>query len=169
MTLSVIRDSAFEKCLEVLRSKGGNSAALAKKADEIIGRIVSFGGNNPTAVRKATRWGEHRIRRCVKYDLGSGYRMISVRSGSHVVFLYIGTHDECARWIKNNRSIEYDADGGDEAVVTSPERLRSGESPERAAVQEIRRWSEEYEEELMKRIDDATLRRVFSGLCGQEA
>lgn len=169
MALSVIRDPAFEKCLEDLRAEGGNSAALAKKADEIIGKILSFGGTNPTAVRKATRWGEHRIRRCVKYDLGCGYRMVSVRSGSLVVFLYVGTHDECARWIRNNKGIEYDADGGDEASVTRPDRPASGESPEREAVREIRRWSEEYEDGLMKKIDDETLRRVFSGLCGQGA
>lgn len=50
-----------------------------------------------------TKYGEYRIRKCVKYDLGCGYRMITIWRNHDIFVSYVGTHDECDRWLENNR------------------------------------------------------------------
>ena len=50
-----------------------------------------------------TRQRDDRIDRCVKYDLGGGYRLVTCREDERVFVLYIGTHDECHRWMENNK------------------------------------------------------------------
>jgi putative component of toxin-antitoxin plasmid stabilization module len=164
MSTTIIRDEKFEEILETLRREGGKSAIVARKAEEVIGRIRSLEAYDLAAARRMTRWGEYRIKKCFKYDLADGYRMVCQRQGNVLVLLYVGTHEECFRWIERNKGYQYDFDddNGEDAFADEG---ADDMPPEFFILQEERQWSEAYEEELMKKIDEATLRLIFSGLC----
>lgn len=162
----ITRDAEFERCLEELKKAGGGSALIAAKAEEVIQKMNGPESLHPLAVRRTTKYGDHRIRGCLKYDLGNGFRMVCIREGQHLVFLYVGTHDDCCRWIKNNTGLQYDR-GEEIREEAEADTVAPEPPPEYAVLDELRRWADEYEAELMSRIDEKTLRRVFAGLCGE--
>ncbi len=162
MILSIYRDPKFVESLDELRRQGGVSSAAARKVDEIMGRLLFTGRGCSCEIGKLTKNGEFRIKRCKKYDLGNGYRLVCLRKGYHLVLLYVGTHDDCSRWLERNRDLKYEIDetNGDFLNVRDvvPVDISSKEAKDPA---------DEYEEQLMKQIDDKVLRKVFSGLCEQ--
>ena len=75
--------------LRQLLRDGGPHGRAAQKAIEIqdwLQRDVDLRS-------QATDHGETRIKGCVKYDLGNGFRLITVRRGDSVVLLTLGSHD----------------------------------------------------------------------------
>jgi hypothetical protein len=73
----VHRDLKFDKRLEVLQREGKKAANAARKAREIITRMVHLGGRlSPEQFGGLTHYGEARIANCLKFDLGAGYRMV---------------------------------------------------------------------------------------------
>jgi hypothetical protein len=153
------RDPGFEKCLDLLRNKGGAALFAAKKAEEIITKIMIMGGENSHRVARLTSKGELRIKCCIKYDLGSGYRLVCAKKGSLLSLLYIGSHDDCDRWLERNKGFQYatDNDGNTKLVMqeASPIDFESIGTNDPA---------DEYEDQLMKSIDDKVLRTIFCGL-----
>jgi hypothetical protein len=151
------RPPKFNKYLENLNKSGGKAAMAARRAEEIIESLQ----NKPDAVgqlrNRLTKHGELRIDRCIKYDLGGAYRLVGVRKGRNLVFTFVGTHDDCDRWIENHRGhvppIEPD-------VAPSPLEADTTE----ASGQEVEP-QEDYDTLLMERIDEKTLRKIFSGIC----
>jgi hypothetical protein len=164
MNMKIIRDEKFEKSLAALKREGGKSAVVARKAEEVIERIKSLEICEIADARRMTRWGENRIKKCLKYDLADGYRMICQRLGNVLVLLFLGNHEECLRWIERNKGFQSVIDGCSKEE-TRAEKDTADTPSEFLILEDERRWSEAYEEELMKRIDEATLRCIFSGLC----
>lgn len=97
----VYRDLKFDKQMSLLRKSGKKGALAAKEADGIIEKLVS--GEPSEHVGVLTRLRDDRIDHCMKYDLGSGYRLVTCRAEDRLFVLYIGTHDECHRWLENNK------------------------------------------------------------------
>jgi len=159
----VHRTATFDRKLEDLRADSGFGSVAAGKADELICLITNEKGDNLRKKFSFTRHGEHRIKRCQKYDLGCGYRLVFIRRGCHLVLLYIGSHDDCSRWLQRNRGAAYELDGGNNAtkILTHPS-MEDSSLPGDETMEECR--TDEYEEQLMRRIDDKTLRKIFSGL-----
>jgi hypothetical protein len=159
MICYVHRDSRFERRLRELRKSSGTALSAAKKAEEIINRLLVKGRENSLKVGKLTRKGELRIKSGVKFDLGNGYRLVCAKKGPHLILLYVGTHDDCSRWLERNKGLKYDIDenGGDMAVTrrSDPPYFQSAMPGDPA---------EEYEEQLMKQIDDKVIRNIFCGL-----
>ena len=161
MAVYIHREKRFNKLLDTLR-KGSKEAALASvRADDLIGNIAVNGVSDPELSEKRTKHGELRIDKCYKYDLGSGYRLVCVRHGEHLIVTHVGSHDDCHRWIENNRrfdpDIELECTEVDPAAfdMETPDSYctATGEEPD-------------YDEILMKKVDDRILRRIFRGLCG---
>jgi hypothetical protein len=160
MILNMYRDQRFDERLEALCRQGGKSLAIAKRADRLIKRMLARGRDRLSEVGKLTKHGELRIKRCKKYDLGDGYRLICLKEGDQIVLLYIGTHDECCRWLERNKGLKYRIDDGKgEFLVTKEIPVGNFSEPE------AKDPFEEYEEQLMKKIDDTILRKIFCGLC----
>ncbi len=160
----VYLDPLFERTLRELRARGGYDAAAAGKADAFISSLC---GGAEAAVRgkfRFTRKGEHRIRNCRKVDLGCGYRMVCVQKDQRLVLLYVGTHDECFRWIARHRTAEYDLDAVPVGAWTDVNATVSGGLDEPEPKDESMRFIDAYEDAFMERIDDAMLRRVFAGI-----
>ena len=160
MTLFIHCEAKFNKCLNALRRAGGKASLVAKRAEEIIGRLASEERMTSEEVNKRTKHGEHRINKCRKYDLG-GYRLICVKQGNDLVVLYIGAHDDCDRWLNNNRGFQPSIIKGGHKSDPVQRYEPKVESPEKEPEPEL-----DYDELLMEKIDEKTLRRIFCGLCG---
>ena len=158
------RDPLFDRTLEEVRSQGGYGAVAAAKAEELVGHLSGCIGEQGREKFRFTRNGEHRIRNCRKVDLGCGYRIVCIRKDHRLVLLYMVTHDDCFRWIERHRTAEYDLDSVPESAwkMVTPERKPCRPVSERG--HHADRLAEEYEEDLMSRVDEDVLRKVFAGL-----
>ena len=76
---------------------------------------------------------------------------------------YIGTHDECTRWLERNKGLEYDINTAGEGPQLAKQ-ISLEVEPQIKKVDP----ADEYEEKLISRIDDRMLRKIFSGLCVRE-
>ncbi len=163
MIFSLYLDPKFTKTLNELRKQGGISSIVAKKADDLIRRLLLRGRDCSTETGKLTKNGELRIRKCKKYDMGNGYRLICLRKASRLILLYIGTHDECTRWLERNKGLEYDLNNAVENPLVTKQISLEAEP-------QIKKTdpADEYEERLISQIDDRMLRKIFSGLCTRE-
>jgi hypothetical protein len=158
-TISIQRTTTFDRRLAMLRRKRGAGSLAAEKAEEIM-RSISFGKENGSRQQfRLTRNGEYRIKNCMKYDLRYGYRLVCLGRDSHIVFLYIGSHDDCCRWIDRNRGSLWKEVN---ATTTTAPAICDASTDDFAEAPE----EDEYEARLMSRIDDKTLRRIFSGFFG---
>ena len=71
-----------EDRIEDLKKSGKTGRALAQKATRIIAHLTSGTvGHHMDAIGSYTKYGEKRIKNCRKYDLGSGYRLITLQRG----------------------------------------------------------------------------------------
>ena len=122
--------------------------------------------STPEPVHRLTKFGERRIEGCQKYDLGSGYRLVYVKEREHYVFLFVGSHDDCDRWLTNNKDLqELQLDKLDNDASCVSEQTTASDaaaSPTDTASED----DMDYEDILMQRIDEPMLRRIFRGLCG---
>ena len=162
MTVFVHCKSKFNRCLNRLRKAGGNASLAAKRAEEIIGKLASEERMMSEETNKRTKYGELRINKCRKYDLGGGYRLICVRQGKHLAPLYVGSHDDCDRWLNNNRGFQPVINKDSNKSYSIRKSRMIVQSPEKKPEPEM-----DYDAILMEKIDQKTFRRIFRGLCGE--
>ena len=148
----------INKRLDSLRRSDKKAAAAAIKAEEVIERIQS--GNPPGQSGSITKHGEGRIKGVIKFDLGSGYRLIGVKQGHSYFILYAGAHDDCHRWIENNRDLDIDIVRSRCTAATVAD-LTGGEADQ---AQEPMDSVVEGLPDPSKDLTDRQLREVFCGL-----
>lgn len=159
----VHRDPKFDKRLEGLHKEGKKAANAARKAREIIERMAHLGGLSPEQFGGLTRHGEARIANCLKYDLGAGYRMVCISSEPHLFLMAIGTHDECHRWIENNRGLE----PAPELFRVTTLAVKSRPAKTQPSAAKRPPATPEGDFSLRESIAERDLRRVFCGLTGE--
>lgn len=164
--LFVHRTAIFDRSLEDLRRKGGTASMQAEKADEVIRLITRMEGKSVREQFRLTRNGEYRIKYCRKYDLGGGYRFVLLHRGRHLVLLYVGSHDDCFRWIERNKGLTYEMDDTTHAIRVICDAPAKDDSFSHDVIEE-ERLVDEYEAVLMSRVNDNVLRKIFSGLIKQ--
>ncbi len=155
----------IDRYLDKLRMKGRQGALVASQYLQIIDCIRQAGWRNNVMSCKRTKNGEYRLKNCVKYDLGHGHRLVTVKVGHNLFITYIGCHDQTDRWIETHR---YDCFCEDDSqylseIIDTDETFMteqfSGSLPLDSALE-----SDEYEQQLIDKIDEAVLKNVFSGL-----
>jgi hypothetical protein len=154
-------DTKVLKHLDGLRRSGKKAALAVERAEEIIAGLKTL-GRMPDRVATPTRHGELRIKGVRKYDLGSGYRLITFRQSQRLYLLFAGAHDSCDRWLENNRELPLDL------IETRCKRyrIRIGTT----AGGESARWRSQpinESDDPLIAIDDNDLRRIFCGLTGE--
>jgi hypothetical protein len=127
----------------------------------ILARLASHEGRHPDTLRKRTRHGEARIEKCKKFDLVGGYRLVYIREARQYYFLFAGTHDDCDHWLTHHRDL----------TLEMPEASATAEATPTAAVAPATEHAVppgdlDYDDIILKDIDEKILRRVFCGLCG---
>ena len=163
MSLVIHRTSRFNKLLEALRSADKKGMLAAAQAESIVENLACMASRSPELAAKRTKHGELRVKKCQKFDLGSGYRLICVKEGAHLFLLYIGSHDDCDRWIANNRSVQLALESDDGTISFMEKKTGLLLMPPQEECREAE--SDAYEERLMAKLDDKTLRHVFRGIC----
>lgn len=156
MAFYIYRDPRFEEALELLRDKGGKGLFAVKKVEEIIKRL----SQNPFMhAGRLTKRGEHRIRYCRKYDLCSGYRLITIQNENYLILAYIGNHDDCDRWLERNKGLKYDI------LEIKPE-LKKEDVLENSKIQEDllkeEFYVQKYEKSLEERLKDNFYQNVIA-------
>lgn len=149
-----------------MRRAGGAALLAAERAGGIIERLAGRDGSLKE-IGKVTRNGEARIKKCVKFDLGGGYRLVCRKEGGRLVLVYAGTHDGCDRWINNNRVRQPVNAADTRQIAVSPGRLAIAESDgaDVDAVGVDAEPLEDYDDILLGRVGERELRAIFAGLC----
>ncbi len=143
-----------------LRKGGTTGILLAGKAEVIISRLKA--GETWQADRKIaprTQQGEKRIRKCVKYDLGWGFRLITLLRKDILYICYLGPHDECDRWLADNSRIKEIDFGRNALYQVAPQKLKE----EVVDPKEPSEVGDDLDTRLQE-LPDRTLRRIFCGL-----
>ena len=153
-------DKRLVKQLKRLHKAGGNSRLASEHAENIIRQWLSGEVKRPRQLTRSTRYGEARIKNCLKYDLVHAYRLQAVKDGDQLLFLYVGPHDECDQWINHNIGWEPGMeDRCNETRYVLADRLTMMlEEPEAEA-------DDADDDHLLQPIDEKDLRIIFAGLC----
>jgi len=163
MELSLYRTPLFEKQLKALDKADKKGAQAAERAAEIIRQLAVDGWQCVAMMNKRTKRGELRVRKCLKYDLGSGYRLISLKRDSELFLLYVGTHDECDRWLNKKRGSKLQVEPESFIFVAENGETPSGQFADTPVEETVAQ--DEYEELLSAKLSDPVLRQVFRGIC----
>ena len=163
MAVVIHREPQLQKCLNKLHKAGGRAALAAERIEAIIATMASHDDIRPAQINKLTRHGEARIDKCKKFDLVGGYRLVYVREEDHYFFLFAGTHDDCDRWLNNHSNLKPEISDENTPLLVS-QTAHVTPTP----VQETTEHDVDYDDLLMKNIDEKMLRRIFRGLCGEE-
>jgi len=160
MAVFIHRKAKFNRLLDALKRGDKKSFLAEKRAQDVVKKLV---GEDPSFLKEAknrTKHGELRIDKCWKYDLGGGYRLVCVKQGENLAIAHVGNHDDCDRWIENNRRFELELSEIRRKTCLRAEEEPGNPTPEPEPDEEM-----DYDDILMKKIDDNMLREIFCGLC----
>ena len=154
---------SLEKQLGGLRKAGKKAELAAGKCEIILNEIKQNGCQCETVLCQRTRNGELRIKNCVKYDLGGGYRLVTIRVDCHLFIPFIGSHDDTDQWIEHHR---YDTFVPRKLLYRCEERVAQSDIAEKcqSEPQMIDDLGDEYEDQLIARLDEGQLKLIFQGL-----
>ncbi len=156
----VYLDHRLEKQMDLLRRSGKKAALAVEKAEEIVTQM-SDGQVVANRVGTVTKHGELRIKGVMKYDLGSGYRLITYKHGNCLYLLFAGSHDDCHRWIENNRELTVEQVKERCTMLTTSKRVKEI-CPNKNQIA-----PEQEDFDPLSKATESDLRQVFCGLVGE--
>ena len=159
MIRHVYIDPGLDKQLQTLRRAGKKAVLAANKVDRILSRI-KVGALRYEQIGKPTKHGEWRIKGCMKYDLGSGYRLVALKQGADLLILYVGSHDDCHRWIENNQELSL----SDIRQRSQSLHIKRPYADGRKEDTQDKDLDREVVGVFAEELDDRTMRTLFSGL-----
>jgi hypothetical protein len=154
----------IERQLLVLRRSGRKGELAAEQYRRILAELKVHGVETPGIFMKRTKNGEYRMKNCIKYDLGGGYRLVTVRHEDRLYVPFLGAHDDADNWLERRRREDFEPNDANyysepiEVAAASCEDLGGQRVPGDEE-------ADHYEEQLRGRLDETTLREVFSGIC----
>lgn len=152
-------DPKLEKQLKALRQAGKKAALAVDRAENIISRLKE-GVLRPEQIGTVTKHGELRIKGCMKYNLGSGYRLVTYKEEQELFILFAGTHDDCHRWIENNRDLPLE----DIRRRSQHVPIEAMDHPNQYVMARKQYLNGEEGDDSFEQPDDHQLRILFSGL-----
>jgi hypothetical protein len=164
MSFYIYRDPRFEEALESLKTEGGKGLFAVKKVEEIVNKLLIHKSYLHHAGR-LTKRGEHRIRYCRKYDLCGGYRLITIQNENYLILAYIGNHDDCDRWLENNKGLRYDILEMESEIIEEKDLLSTSTVSEALLLKdylEEKAFVQKYEKTLEDKINNSSIQRVIS-------
>lgn len=153
------------KQFDAMRKGGKKERDILLRAENILTRLQQNPLDEKAECRR-TYNGEFRLKDCRKYNLSCGFRLVGLKREHRLIFTYIGSHDDCQRWIENNRSCLDEID----SVPLSSDFVGRKIEPEPDDQVVSRRLNEdEYEEQLMDQVDEHLLREIFPAFARESA
>lgn len=141
--IEYLRLPDFSKALNFLYKMGAKRKKVAEKVQALLTRVGDY--QSPLTGMKITNHGENRIKHCVKYDLGSGYRLVTIQHQKICAFCFVGDHTETDKWIRSNSGLSISIDNTGR-LVKAVKSIDVGEG-------KIRRETDLSEGGLMERLD----------------
>jgi hypothetical protein len=163
MAVVIHRDPQLQKCLTRLRRAGGRALLAVEQVEMILARLASHEGRHPDTIHKRTRHGEARIEKCKKFDLVGGYRLVYIREAQQYYFLFAGTHDDCDHWLTHHRDLSLEMPEAPTIAGVKPTVAMTLAAEDAVPPGDLEL---DYDDVILKDIDEKILRRVFCGLCG---
>lgn len=160
MDITISCSPQFVKQLSQLEKAGGKGALAAKQAERIAASLAETAAHSPFLRTKQTKGGEKRFKNIEKYDLGAGYRLICKREGSTLSLEFVGTHDKSDNWLSRTRNAGTAPDNRFDFVMGAE---MEDTDTSVTATTPCRKEDDSYETQLMQKIDEKTLRRIFRG------
>jgi hypothetical protein len=82
-----------------------------------------------------------------------------------ISFVFVGSHDECDHWLRNNAGFEALADNGTAEVLELKNKTDDENPPCRMQEDECGMEADDYDAGLLHDLTDSDLRKIFAGLC----
>ncbi|MER8543800.1 AAA family ATPase [Mesorhizobium sp. M1334] len=144
----------FDKSLHRAIQTGGQGKNRAIKVKAILN---SLGEPDPFRFIgiSVTNHGESRIRNCVKYDLGDGWRLVTQQTDKTCGFLFVGDHADTDHWLDAHRGQQF-------AVKDGRTKLVPGSGLQIAHGSEFR--ADHHDKPLVERLDAEAMDHVLDGL-----
>lgn len=155
---------SFSKQLAVLRRSSKKGEWAVEQVENILEIIKTEGVLADAVYCKRTKNGEYRLRNCVKYDLGNGYRMVTIKCGRHLLVPFIGDHDCVDQWLDRHRYDDFSADEQRYDCIQLDVKPDEDEANAVCNRKQAPDTLDSYEEEVMAKVDDSVLKYVFPGL-----
>ena len=154
---------SLAKQLHGLQKAGKKAESPPSKCETIINDIKRNGCQCEGVLSQRTRKGELRIKNCIKYDLGGGYRLVTIRADSHLFITFVGSHDDTDQWIEHHR---YDTFSPGKLLYRCEERIIPSDITETPAAENFKAddIDDDYEDQLSARLDERQLKSIFQGL-----
>lgn len=155
----------IDRYLEILRMRGRQGVLAASQYLQLIECIRQAQWRSDVISCKRTKNGEYRLKNCIKYDLGHGYRLVTVKDGHNLFVTFVGSHDQTDRWIETHR---YDCFSEDDSLYFSetidPDEPVTAVHCAESLPPQSSFEADEYEQQLIDKIDEGVLKMVFPGL-----
>ncbi len=154
--------SKVESRIAALEKAGRAGRMLAQKATGIIDSLAAGDiCSHMDTVEGYTKYGEKRIKNCRKYDLGCGYRLITLQRGETVFIPFLGSHDECQRWLENNSRLKSFHAGKGKTVHIADNKFSPANLGD---VENAHEDMDADDDRFLRNLTDKDLRSVFKGL-----
>ena len=158
----------LDRQLSALRKAGKKGEIAAAQFEKILTYLKSSGPQAEDIYIKRTKHGEYRLKNCIKYDLGSGYRVITIRIGDRLYIPFLGVHDAANQWLERRGQDGFQP----QEACYSQEILVSNNQYVGKYQHEIEQLSEDidpYEEQLTEKLDESLLKDIFQGLFQKQS
>ncbi|MFH2057964.1 MAG: type II toxin-antitoxin system RelE/ParE family toxin [Pseudomonadota bacterium] len=144
----------LEKQCKKLNKSGAKARKAVKKALDVLLKFKTS-KKDFSQIGSLSHYGELRLKDCIKYRLGNGYRLVVLIKKQALFVLFIGSHDQCNQWLETNRGTEKFCFSNQEKVlIKSLTQTRTQNSALNKA-----------DPDVFNHVEDKVLRQVFNGLC----
>ena len=151
------------KQINILGKAGRKGELAVERYNDLVRAIRQKGCQCEDVIVKRTRHGELRLKNCVKYDLGGGYRLVTVRQDNQLFLLFLGSHDETDQWLERHRNEIFSLHDSSYCCETLPCLENASQQPAVGSMTQDRDY-DPYEDNLRERLDQSLLSSVFCGL-----
>lgn len=168
MITSILIARALDRQVEALLRSGRKGERAVDNYRTVCDHLRRHCCRIAEIYAKRTKKGELRVKNCIKYHLGHGYRLVTIRIENRLYLPFLGTHDEVDQWLDSRRREGFEPlDSAYRQEWLTREQQVSG--PMAGYEGEESSEDDLYERQLAERIDDALLKHIFIGLYQRQS
>ncbi|MGL1930574.1 MAG: hypothetical protein OCC45_02310 [Desulfotalea sp.] len=153
---------SLAKQVSLLEKSCKQAVFAVQQYQRILNTLKEADFHSDFLLLKRTKNGEMRMKNCIKYDLGGGYRLVSVKYKNSILLPFLGCHDDVDCWLSSNRhyiqNIDIDNFTFHDVI---PLQFTNSDGLD---VNEESNDIDQYEQELQSSVSDSILRKIFCGL-----
>ena len=97
--------SKVEKAIQQMKNHDNAPKFAALRARKIIGALIN--GIHLSHAGWLSKRKDMRIKNMFKFNLGKGYRLVSIKEQDTLYILFVGNHDQCDRWLDKHRKKKF--------------------------------------------------------------